>query len=1015
MKSKHILMLLLSVIAIWAAHAVYAQVNTATVSGTVMDSTGAAIPSATLNLQSIQTGVVRTAKSDSEGRFAFTFVPIGAYTLKTSHPGFENMTRTDIQLAADQLLSLPITMSLENVHATVTVSAEEAVLQTSSSEQQSSIPETKLNELPVAHQNWVNLMALDPSVSTQGVSQGMTINGLPPEGLNVTVDGTNATSNPEFNSYNMYGGPNVINTVGNDAIAEISVVKGIVPAIIGGTLSGNINIITKSGSNQFHGSLYEINEVSLYDARNQFLTYRPRTTFNQYGGSAGGPIRHEKYFFFTNYEGAQVSSLKAISGTVPSPYLKSISPSVYAPLLALYPSIAQPSNATALVGVYSGTASQIQKDGSGLIRIDSYLNSSDQLAVRFIRARPQISIPSLIPTSPQTYSGHTEAVNANYLHLGNNWTSNLRFGFNQIKLTRINQGMKNKVDSVAFAGFGSASITGNLYKGFYQQGNYTTYEETAALVRGKQTFQFGGIVQRQNASRYMLQLAGLTYSSLPDFLANVPSTAILELYTLPSGVPPFGFINYQYGIYLQDDIHLSNKLTLNLGMRYDYFTVPHEYHGRFYNRGVDPSHPELGAGFGDYLPADSIYNADHGGVQPRIGIAWQLSRRTVVHAGFGVLTLGHNFFSGPVNLTQVSATLPFSFALSKSQVATAGLKFPIDSTTYPSEVATLQSSGVLSSKLANTTTVPAYNPNPYTLQRFLGIQQQLPWRMNATVDYVGSAGVQLSTFETKNLPDRSTGISPVPSFGQFTQNGVGDHSNNNSLQANMTKSTSHGLTFGAAYAWSNTLAYSDVDIIQPSQPQTPDNFKAEYGPATFDVKHRVKLQGVWEPSLDFIVHNNKVTKLLVSNWQFAAIYTAQTGLPANIVNSSSSYPNDRPDSTYGVSPYLSGYRAFPGSHQYLNSSAFTTVSINSASGAQARAGTLRRNAVRLPGTENLDAGISKNIAITEKTKFVLRMDAFNVFNHTNLGGLQTSISSSTFGRLTSATPRTMQIGGRITF
>ncbi len=601
------LILVMAIIA-FVPLSVSGQVNTATLSGTVTDSSGAVIPGATLTLENPATGLIRTEKSDQAGRFSFSFVPIGSYELSADQAGFERTKLENIQLTASLMLDLAVKMNLQQVHATVTVSAaDEDTLQTVTSEEDSTIPQESLNNLPVAHQNWVNLMTLDPSMSTAGGNgSSLSINGLPGAGYNVTVDGTNATSNPEFDTYNFYQGPNIINTVGNDAIAEVSVVKGVAPAMIGNTLSGNINIITKGGTDKFHGGLYELNEVSLYDARNQFLTSRPRTTFNQYGGSIGGPVLHRKLLFFTNYEGAKAYSDAVVSGTVPSPYLESISPAVYKPLFALYPTISQPSNPTALTGTYQGTARRIQKDGSGLVRLDASLDSNNQIAVRYIRARPNLLIPSLIAVNPQTYSGHTDAINANYLHIGRKWTANTRFGFNQIKLTRLNVGFNQKLNSVVFSGFGSGSINGGMYKAFYQHGNFTTYEETIALIQGKHSIEMGGVIQRNNASRYIVQTPVLIYSSLAQFQANIPSTAVLELYQIASGQPPFGFIDYQYGGYIQDDYRISSSLTLNLGIRYDYFSIPHEYAGRFYNRGVDPANPQLGAGFGPFRPANSL-------------------------------------------------------------------------------------------------------------------------------------------------------------------------------------------------------------------------------------------------------------------------------------------------------------------------------------------------------------------------------------------------------------------------
>ncbi|SPE20816.1 TonB-dependent receptor plug [Candidatus Sulfotelmatomonas gaucii] len=1014
---KHRISIALGLLLLIAPAALVSQVNTATVSGTVTDTSGAVVPNANLTLENPATGVVRSAKSDVDGRFSFTFVPIGKYKLTTALANFQANTITGIELTADASLDLPIKMNVQNVESSVEVNASEEILQTTTSEQESTLPEIQLNVLPVARQNWVNLIALDASVAPQGAN-GIAINGLPPNGgYNVTVDGTNATSNPEYNSYNVYGAPNVINTVGNDAIAEVSVVKGVAPATVGGTLSGNINIITKTGTNQFHGGAYEINQLNDYNARNQFLTKNPHLTFNQFGGSIGGPIFRQKLFFFGNYEGAQARSLATVSGTVPTPYLASISPTVYQPLLAIYPSISQPaSNPTALTTSYTGSASQIQKDGSGLIRLDGNINSNNQVAVRYIRARPQYLIPSIIPVNPQTYSGHTDAVNANYIHIGQSWTSNARFGFNQIKLTRINPGFNLGLNSLDFSGFGG-SLNSALYKAFYQHGNYTTYEETIGLIRGHHSMQFGGILQRQNASRYLVQTPSVIYSTLSGWLANIPSNVMLALYSVPSGQKPFGFDNYQYGGYFQDDWKLTKTLTLNLGARYDYFTVPREYEGRAYNRGPDPAYPTLGAGFGPFRPANSIFLADYKhGVQPRIGFAWQVFPNTVVHGGFGILTIGHTYFDGTINLSEPSPGVPFYFAINQSQAQAVGINYPVTPSGYAAQISALQKAGVLSSSLPSITDVPAYNPNPYSLQQFFGVQQMFPGGIDIRLDYVGTEGVQLAEYEYKNLPNRVTGVAPDPTFGEFTQNMDGDHSRYNAMQMEAKRRTSKGLTLGVAYAWSHDLSYSDVDINQPSYPQDPDDYKAEFGPALFDVRQRVKVSGIWEIPFGRLSKSQSLLKRdLLDGWQISAIYSGNTGFPANVTYSNSSYPADRPDPVASVNLYVGGYKTFPGTHQYVSPSAFAAVPISSASGAQIRGGYLRRNAVRSPGLENWDASLLKNFFITEKVQLQLRGDAFNTLNHTNLSGLQTNFAASTFGRLTTATPRTLQIQGRITF
>jgi hypothetical protein len=266
---------------------------------------------------------------------------------------------------------------------------------------------------------------------------GINLNGLPSAGYNLTVDGTNATSNPEFTSFNFYQAPNIVNTINNDAIQEVSIVKGIAPATVGGTMSGNINLITRGGSNQFHGSLFENNEENLYDARNQFLTSRPHSSFNEYGGSIGGKIVPDKLFFFGSYEGARLGAYRAITGTVPSNYLRSIAPQTYSALLALIPAqTSTPSSPTATTASYSGAGSTFQKDGNGDARFDYTITPNYLLALRYTRGRPYLYSPALLPINNRTTVGHMDTINGNYTHVGSRWTENTRAAFSNLLLNR---------------------------------------------------------------------------------------------------------------------------------------------------------------------------------------------------------------------------------------------------------------------------------------------------------------------------------------------------------------------------------------------------------------------------------------------------------------------------------------------------------------------------------------------------------------------------------------------------
>ena len=1033
----------------WLALAVSmlsAQVNTATVTGKVTDQSGASVPDATVTIRQPDSGFTRSVQTDRGGQFNFNFLQIGSYELTANSKGFKEQKIGNIQLNADQAVNLPVALTAGDVTTSVDVNAETEALETTTSSQDATVSEAQLNAMPVLREDWTNtllyssntfkLTAAGSSSSSSQQGSGININGLPAAGYVVTVDGTNASSNPEFEAYNFYQGPNIVNTVSNDAIAQISQVSGIAPATVGNSMSGNVNLITKSGSNAFHGTLEELNSEALYDARNPFLTKRPRLTFNEFGGSIGGPILKDHLFFFGDYEGARLYQHAAVSGTVPTPYLESISPAAYAPIFALLPSIPQPAtNPTALTGTYSGTNSETQRDGSGLARLDYNLNEHNRIAIRYIRARPQLLIPSYIASNDETYSGHTDAVNANYLHVGRNWTEDTRFGFNQLKLDRIVHGYYEELPSFSYLfGTGGANL-------FLQHGNITTGEEAIAFVHGKNSVQFGGIIQRNFASRYKLVTPSIGYSTMAQYLANTPSSITLTLYNLPANTPGFGFFDDQYGGYFQDDYRLASNLTLNLGFRYDYFSVPRETLGRFFNRGVDPANPQNGPGFGPFRSPNSVYNAAYQNSQPRIGFAWtpfgSSGSALVVRGGAGIFFEAHPFYTGIVGVIAPSATEPFSISLNQSQSLMSGLKYPIDPTQYASQLTALQANGTLTSNLPNTAINP-YNPNPYSIQRYLGIEQGLPHGLLLSIDYVGNVGVQEELYPTENLPNRVTGVSPAPGFGEFSEFTVGDHSNYNALQTKLTKTFAHGFYMQGSFTWGKVLSYGDADLLQQLPPQDNSNIKAEYGPSPYSIKERFVLNGRYElPLTTWFRADNVPGRLLLGGWQVSAIFQGQTGLPLNVTDSSSSYPADRPNVVPGVPRYLSGYRTFPGTHQYINPAAFTLPGyvpgqptsspngpISSISGAQISGGNLQRYSLTAPGLEQLDASIIKNFVFREKLHFLLRMDAFNALNHTNLTGLNTSFSTTaltapttvTFGQATGdSTPRTVQIGARITF
>ena len=992
-----------------------AQITTGTITGTVTDPHSAVVVGARLTLTSTLTGLVKTSATNGTGQYVFGFLPVGHYSLQVAQQGFNPEQRDDIDIAAAQGVQINFTLRVASTSQSINVTGEDPLVSVGTSDLRTNVSSTQVNELPVAHQDWTTLLLTASGVAQSNngsagseAGSGIVINGLPATGYNLTVDGTNATQDAEHPSFGFSEAPNVINTINNDAIQEVSMVRGIAPASVSGTMAGNINIITKGGSNNFHGDVFELNEVSMYDARNQFEDSRPRTTFNMFGGSISGPVLRNKLFFFGSYTAVRSNAFTDISDDVPTPYLISLSPQAYLSTLAYYPKISQPAgDPTALTERVHAYGSTMQDDSNGVARMDYNLSGNNQFTARYTRGRPDYTNPTIISINDRTYMDRGDAYNASWIHSATHWTSNARFGYNRIRTSRVDNGFGSDLEGLKLSPFNTNGAEFSL-----GMGSVWTIEDGIAWTFGRHTVQFGGIFQLLNAGRVDLNTTDFKYSSLSDYENNLPSSVEVTF-----DLPSFNIYEYQFGGYVQDDYRIRPNFTINAGIRYDYFTVPREDSGRFYNRGIDPNNPSLGPGFGPYRPANSLYDANYFNIQPRVGFSWSPyhSGKTVVRGGFGIFTNPHELYGEAINEVQASASTPFRITLSKEQVTQAGIHFPLPRTDYAAFLQQLQQTGVATTDFANSAVAASY-PNPYSMQYTLGVSQAFPWKTSLDVSYVGNRGLHENITAVENLPDRITGISPVPTFSEFNYYYAGDNSKYNALQVELKKRISNGLTFSAAYTWSRSMALEYAGLLKESNPQDNNDVQADWGPTSYDQRNFFTLNGVWEmPWMQLSHLHGHLAQELLGGWQISGVFIGNTGAPDNIGDGNSSYPNDRPDGVPGVNRYLHGHTL--SNPQYLNPNAFSLANlpIEDASGAQSRPGNLTKNAVYEPGSAVLNATLTKGFRFTERVQMKLHMDAFDALNHTNLNSIDTDVTSGTFGQLTAATARTMQIGGKITF
>ncbi len=653
-----------------------------------------------------------------------------------------------------------------------------------------------------------------------------------------------------------------------------------------------------------------------------------------------------------------------------------------------------------------------------MIRGDYYVNSNNIIAARYVSSHPYAFSPALLPGNPRTYEDAGDDTSVAYTHTSATLTEDTRVAYNRINMYRLDK-------LLADPNFGNFNFgwSSSGSKEEWDWGSFTTIQEAVSYVHGRQSIQFGGIVERSIAFQIQYAPTTISYSNLTQFLADTPNTVQIQLHgdptlrTLPDGSPAFKNTRFQYGGYIQDDVKVTTNLTLNLGIRYDYFTVPVEVKNREYNRYLDPAHPEFGPGFGPVI--NKYFNPDYGGYQPRVGLAYNISGKgkTVLRAGFAKMSMAPTFYSTVKEVYMLGPTVPFAYSLNTAQTAKSGLKYPFNANNYLTELTTLQTSGVVSSLIPVQSAEDLHYPNPYSLQWMFGIQQALPWRMTLEADYNGNKGHNEAVSETVNQPDRVTGIAPAPNIGQQGLLAPYGMSKYASLQVTLRKALSNGLTFSSAFTWARDSAVGSADLLLQGAPQDIYNRNADWGPAVNDVSLRSVTTAMYELPITKWTHTNgHLSNLLLNGWSISGIFSAQTGLPANVTNSLSANGTDRPNACgcASVPTYLSGFQT-PGLHQYLNPAAFVTIAIQKASGRQITGGNLSYNAVRAPGLVNFDASLSKAFAITERFRLRLRADTFNTLNHTNLYGLVTGLGNGNFGQLTQATARTMQLTARLNF
>ena len=1025
----------------------HAQVAGGTLSGTVMDTSGAVIPEAQVSIKNMATAITRNVITDGAGFYSAPNLLPGNYEITISAPGFASQARTGINLAVGGQQLLNITMQVGQVTQRVEVAGEAPTVQLATSSLSAVVNSMTVRELPLNGRSWTDLATLQPgvdAVQTQASFVAGTDRGNRGFGSQITVAG----ARPQQNNYRLDGisindyangapGSVIGGDLGVDAIEEFSVLTSNYSAEYGRTSGGVVNAITRSGTNQFHGSVYEFLRNSVLDARNYFDGATiPEFRRNQFGASAGGPFRKDKMFVFGDYEGIRqskgitnvdtVPSVAARNGTLCSapdtspacvPTIIAVDPSVqkYLPLWPL-PNAGLTPGTNGDRGTFRFAGKQVIKEDFFTTRVDNKISDKDGLAAMYLADITPYNSPDSLDDVLYKSETNRQIATLEETHIFRpTLVNSARIGFsrdgvlNGVGFSAINPIAKDPALAAVPGQFASQVNVGGLttFQGGVKGANFHRYfwnsfqgYDDAFWTHGTHSLKFGGAVERIDFNFYVeISPSGaFTFATLSKFLTNKPQRLQLGF---PNTLTARGIRQTVGGLYVQDDWRARPNLTVNMGLRWEMATVPTEVQGKLTTLiNITDSTPHLGS---PYFSNPTVRN-----FQPRVGFAWDPfhNGKTAVRGGFGVfdaLPLPYEF------LTPQDSSFPF-FRLGLVNNLSPGSFY----------AGAFSQVGPSSNRASYVDQHPRRN---YIMQWNFNVQRELASNLTGLLAYVGSRGVHqpfavgdMNIVLPTHTPQGWLFPSPVgsgtvlnPNFGTIFGLLHNGKSSYNALEAGVQKRMSHGVQLQGSFTWGRSIdtgsATAAGDQFSNGVSSLPwYDMKSTRGPSDYNIGRTLVINGTWQiPSPNSF---SGPAAWITNGWELGAIFKASDGVPFTATfgtdgdpqGLNSNDPVDFPNRLVG-----------PGCNSLINpgnpnnyiktqcfavptapSATFYTANCDPAFGTFPQCFNLRGNAGRNiligPGTSNLDFSVFKNNyvkRISENFNVQFRAECFNILNHAN--------------------------------
>ncbi len=1076
----------------------------AILTGSIKDTTGGVVPGATITARNMATNEMRTAVSSAEGLYRITNLPRGRYEVKAELDGFKTVAQSDVLLTVGDTVRLDFGLEVGSLSEVVQVVSQASLVNTEEGRISSLVDEKRVSELPLNGRNVFQLIELQPgavanpgNVVLGGSAGGNSafVNGQRNRANNFLLDGTD--NNDQFTAGRPAVNPNV------DMIQEFRVLANNFSAEFGRNSASVVNVVTKSGTNGLHGTAYEFLRNDALDARTVFAREVDPLKFNQFGATTGGPVRQDRTFFFASYEGLRVTRGVTLVRTVETPEFRQIVAQRYPNSIANFlfqnfPSPTPTSNIRDTGQPVAGLATDNRLNTPSIVTNPNYALTSGNLYRNVLQATPD-GIPDIgtanIPLSEtidgdqfsfridqelmsnmrllgrytedrrisddkgsaQQTGGRHEGFNQPVDETGRNFTTShtyvlsnnkvneARFGLSYRKrgLLANNEGVPNIAFDDGVVAFGNLPTNPAVFaqKTFH-------WVDTMSMSLGDHGVKFGGEVRHvRDDSDFAVRRGGYQFLNIHDFAMDEVSRVTIMGINPATGLIEPNLRNFRFwetGVFVQDDWKVHANLTLNLGLRHEWFGRPSEANGLLTNiilgQGADIFEQVRNATVGG---VDQVVPDDWNNFAPRLGMSWVPfgDNRLAIRGGWGIAY--ERLFNN--SITNIRFNPPY-YAFAVANPANVASHFGIPIAYGPmnpngtrrnepirmdgpnTNIGVQEGLGIVGNIIGwnpafGTSQQSLRVPDPntkdaFTHNWFVGAQMELVWNLVLEANYLGSVGRNFGRLVDYNtVPgDLFDGtLNRLNSgFGGINYRAMLARSEYHGLQVQLNKRLSKGFTGQVSYTLGKAMdTGSDVQV--GGLPVDARHLDLEWAPSDFDVRHRFVVNWLWE--LPFFRDRGGLAGALLGGWQINGITQLQSGFPFN-VNTTAAYPtgdfngdgvnNDRPNlPAFGLDLPNNSQNA------YING-LFTAADFPRPVGV----GTLPRNAYIGPGFAATDVSIFKNFRLpfSPDTKLQFRAEAFNVLNRMNLQRPNGNMAQGTFGRSTQAFPaRELQFALKLVF